>query len=332
MMSITTMCKHGRIWGNDGNKGALVIARSKDLHKWDIGEVFYCPGNHSCPECSDIFEINSHWYMLASFDIGMQYRRGDSPLGPFYSSNIETFDSRSNYAGKTIFDGKHRYLLGWNWTKSGCRNDGTMEWGGHLAFPREIWQESNGALYAKLPEQFLNIRDKCLYDLTESHNYTIRNGNWDKNTDASIQLTEDNLYGEISFPGEYLSFDLEAQFIIKRRAQTAGILIQNSRAVGEHPGYEIAIDMKHNTLSCREHTLRFKEYARHDIDIAYGQTVRMRVILEESILEVFVNDKFTLSARLYDPSVNIFPRPTISFFGERDIVVLKELKIFSLKT
>ena len=163
-------------------------------------------------------------------------------------------------------------------------------------------------------------------------NYAIRYGNWDKNTDASIQLTEDNLYGEISFPGEYLSFDLEAQFVIKRRAQTAGILIQDSRAVGEHPGYEIAIDMKHDTLSFRKHTLRFEQYATQDIDIAYGETVTMRIILEESILEVFVNDKYTLSARMYDPSVNVFPRPIISFFGEKGVVTLKNLRVFSLKT
>lgn len=134
LMSLTTAARNEADW----RAGALVIARSSDLIHWEIGETFYQPGNHCCPECSDIFEMNGRWYLVASMFLKTCYRTGGSPLGPWRATRFDGFDGPMNYAAKTISDGEKRFVIGWIRTKGGCRDDGPGNGEDTWLFPRRL--------------------------------------------------------------------------------------------------------------------------------------------------------------------------------------------------
>ena len=150
LMSITTMLHDANYF----KAGTLVMARSRDLETWEIGDIFYSPGNHGYPECSDIFRMGDHWYLVASILDKTCYRIGETPLGPWRAGRTDSFDGVLNYAAKTLGEGMERYFLGWIRTKNGRRDGGHWEWAGYLSFPRQLVQAPDGTLYAKLPEQF----------------------------------------------------------------------------------------------------------------------------------------------------------------------------------
>lgn len=79
-----------------------------------------------------------------------------SPRGPWSRPHIDTFDGRAFYAAKTGFDGKDRYIYGWNPTrgeniwefdpqKDYGRDYQTWNWGGTIVV-HKIHQHSDGTL------------------------------------------------------------------------------------------------------------------------------------------------------------------------------------------
>ena len=153
MMSITTI-RTGDCYAKGGS---LAVARSRDLHEWKVGEVFYNPGNHNYPECSDIFQLGDYWYLVTSIYDKTCYLVGDSPLGPWRRARTDSFDGVLNYAMKTLCDGENRFALGWIRTRGGRTDQGPWEWGGHMSFPRQLVPHDDGTLFVKLPDQFRTI-------------------------------------------------------------------------------------------------------------------------------------------------------------------------------
>jgi len=293
LMSLTTVLKKGCHWKG----GALVVCRSNDLIAWKPGEVFYYPGNHGFPECSDIFKIGNYWYLVCSIFDKTCYRVGDSPLGPWRAARTESFDGVLNYAAKTISDGENRYAIGWIRTKSQLKDGGAWEWGGHMSFPRQLVQDSDGTLYSKLPEHFQILKGPLADDSAPEMHGEVLFGKW-SGTGVPIQTVGDQLYGEIAFPGEYSAFDGTFEFTLGPGTHCAGIIIQ-ADPDANHPGYEIALDRKHNLLLFRKHGKRFGCYTSQDLLLEPGESIHLRVIVEPRLIEIFVNDRYALCSSFY---------------------------------
>ena len=319
LMSITTATRDMADW----KAGALAVARSSDLMHWDIGETFYQPGNHCCPECSDIFRMNENWHMVASMFLKTCSRIGESPLGPWRTTRFDSFDGPMNYAAKTISDGLKRYVIGWIRTKAGYRDDGAWEWGGHMSFPKEIVPGEDGSLYVKLPDQFIQVKGTCRFDLNHSGEYRVARGDWSL-TPKALSMKEWSLSGEIHFPGNYPRFDLFAEFILSSGTRSAGVVFFEEE--GCHPGYEVAIEMFNQTLSFRPHGERFHRFACQDVEVPYGEMVHLRLIVEGTLMEAFINDKFALSCRFYHQP----PDARVGFFVDDGNVSLKDFRIYDL--
>ncbi len=319
LMSITTATRGEADWRG----GALVIARSHDLLHWDTGETFYQPGNHCCPECSDIFKSNGKWYMVASMFLKTCYRIGASPLGPWRATRFDSFDGPMNYAAKTISDGQKRYVIGWIRTKTGCRDDGAWEWGGHMSLPKEIVPAADGNLYVKLPDQFNQARGERQFDLAQGGNYKTVKGEWEKTSDG-LRMTDESLFGEIQIPGSFPRFDLSAMFTLTERTRCAGVVFFGEE--GKHPGYEAAIDMHSQALTFRPHGERFHRYACQDLELKHGEKIELRLIVEETLVEVFINGKFALGSRFYHQPED----RRIGFFVDDGNVTLEDFVIHDL--
>jgi len=321
LMSITTIRKDGGFWKG----GALAIARSKDLLNWKPGEIFYNPGNHGYPECSDIFKIGNYWYLVCSIFDKTCYRIGETPLGPWRVGKTDSFDGVMNYAAKTISDGKNRYILGWIRTKENRKDEGKWEWAGHLSFPRQLVQDEDGTLYAKLPDQFNQLKGKQYFDFENDKDFKPIFGNWSNNQNG-LKTDSELIYGEVVFPENYEQFDATFEFKTMNETKCVGIIFQ-ANPEDDFPGYEIAIDLKHQMLIFRKHTKRFEYYTFQNISTHQKEPLHLRVIVEKGIIEAFLNNKFSISSSFYTFSKN----SNISFFVEEGSVILKKVKIYELE-
>lgn len=63
----------------------------------------------------------------------------------------DKLDGRDFYAAKTVSDGTHRYLVGWQSIRKGCTNKGRYVWGGNVVV-HELVQRENGELGVKMPD------------------------------------------------------------------------------------------------------------------------------------------------------------------------------------
>ncbi len=140
--------------------GCVGLCVSNDLSHWEYRKPLYAPRMcQGANECPDLFKMGDWYYLVYSNytdGFGTYYRMSHSTKGPWIRPKMDTFDGRAFYAGKTVSDGKDRYIYGWNPTK-GENKKGfdpgkdfgkdycSWNWGG-TAIVHKIIQHEDGTL------------------------------------------------------------------------------------------------------------------------------------------------------------------------------------------
>lgn len=135
-------------------RGLTALSVSKDLVRWQTVDPFYAPDLYFTHECPDLFRMGDWYYLIFSEfsdQVRTRYRMSRSVNGPWTTPARDDFDGHAFYAAKTAFDGKNRYLFGWNPTRGDARDNGGWDWGGNLVVHRII-QQANGELYVSAPD------------------------------------------------------------------------------------------------------------------------------------------------------------------------------------
>ncbi|MEZ4868285.1 MAG: hypothetical protein R3C14_43555 [Caldilineaceae bacterium] len=132
-----------------GYGGCLAHLVSSDLHQWEQVEPFVIPGHADVPECADLFAWNGWYYLIFSNSLVARYRMARHPLGPWQTPPVDILDGRLARVMKTAaFTGNRRLGVAWLGTREGNRDDGRLQWGGHLLF-RELLQQEDGTLHIR---------------------------------------------------------------------------------------------------------------------------------------------------------------------------------------
>lgn len=150
--------------------GCVALCTSDDLKSWKIEKPIYAPKAHQgAYECPDLFRMGDWYYLVFSTytdGFATVYRMSRSLRGPWIRPAVDTFDGRAFYAAKTGFDGRNRYIYGWNPTK-GENNWGfdpgtdfgrdykTWNWGGSIIV-HKIHQHADGTLGVEPVESIAN--------------------------------------------------------------------------------------------------------------------------------------------------------------------------------
>lgn len=133
---------------SEKNGGCVGLCRSYDLLHWEVMPPFFDPKSFMTHECPDIFKMGDMWYLIYSTfseKFVTHYRMSKSLKGPWLAPVEDTFDGRAFYAAKTAeVDGK-RLAFAWVPTKRGDSDFGQYEWGGAL-ISHEIVQDACGKL------------------------------------------------------------------------------------------------------------------------------------------------------------------------------------------
>lgn len=254
--------------------GALSLATSPDLKKWtDHGAVIY-PGDMGPPECPQMFTLGGRWYALASIwgpenGVGRPtYWTSDAPMGPWAKKPTGVLDGRHNCAAQVAFDGEVPLLFGWIPLRPGEQGK-PNSWGGHLAIPREIYALPDGSLGSRLP---LRLR-KRLEELP-----------WREVPGFSITAEARPLGGA----GTDERRGLAAQFTLRVPTTTQAV------RVGIEPLGEVVIERGRIRIV----GTAGEAGSEIEAEISADGAVPVCVFVEADMVEVFVNDRYSLVARL----------------------------------
>jgi beta-fructofuranosidase len=275
--------------GPSRRRGCTALCASKDLLTWEVREPFYDPGLYFTHECPDLFQMGDWWYLLFSEfseKCVTRYRMSRSLSGPWLAPACDTFDSRVHYAAKSTSDGQRRFLFGWNATRQGEKDDGAWQWGGSLVV-HELFQRPDGSLGVRLPETvraaFAPAVEKGSAHLRAPGGFAVHTAGelpGDRRTAVLLDADLTCQPGTCAF-GLFLrgSADFEQAYYLRFEPGSQRLVFDRWPRPGDQP---------------------FQPESERPLAITPGVPLRVQVILEGTLVEVYVAGEVALSYRLYE--------------------------------
>ena len=326
---------HNAIYENVAGKDfdtalALVTSKTDRLEDgWESEEIellrFDNAGKSHCedPECPQVMKIGDRWYIFASLYSrtshgvgGLSYWKGeaDKTIAENSWSQIEEqyLDGEDICAAQLVEIEDKLYMYGWV-----PQNADGGGWGGALSLAREIYPLPNGDLASRLPQDIHEtITGSALFDL---------------DMDIHLEGTEKkycfNEYANYGVEGRFSHVNLHMTLDISTNSK-AGIALKcpTSRYV-----YFIYVDRSTSKLYiCTKVGTEYRIRAQKAIQIDDWSHVDMTVLLDGNIADAFINDQYSLCARLAstytldDADLELFADGTADF-GDIRAAELKTL-------
>jgi len=280
-------------------RGCVAVAASSDLGRWELREPLWSGSVCWAAECPELFCLDERWYLVYSHGT-TRYRVADSPTGPWHVALPEAFDSHFVSAAKSLNDGRRQILFGWVPTLEGDRDGGKRIWGGHMAAPRELVPLADGSLAVRLPVELATEGDTGAAIDPLQGSCTPLCGRW--------KVTDEGAVGEAlegvavlrlsAVPREFI---LTLSVAPRGAGAEFGFLVR--MAEGEDDGAKLVVERAPNRLAL----YRWVSWGDPEpmitrpLIIRDGQPLRVHLILQGSILEVFAAESVSLAARLYHP-------------------------------
>lgn len=280
--------------GPSRNRGCVALATSKDLNTWEVQAPFWSPDLYFTHECPDLFQIGDWWYLVYSTFSERSvthYRMSRSINGPWIAPPNDTFDSRAFYAAKTASDGERRYIFGWLPTRVGEKDDGNWQWGGHLV-THEITQESDGTLTVRPPASVLAPFSNTL-PLAPKKIL----GDW-KTGDNKFSSASTSRFSALSLGDLPQTCLIETEISLSPGTVNAGLFFRADSTLDHY--YQLRIEPGN-------HRIVFDRWPRPgdqpfvlERPLEVSDTVRLKIIVDETCIVAYVNDQIALSCRMYE--------------------------------
>jgi beta-fructofuranosidase len=285
--------------GPSRRRGITALCTSDDLIEWKVEEPLYAPNRYYTHECPDLFRMGGFYYLLFSeFTDGFQtrYRYSRSPNGPWMTPKNDTFDTRVHYAAKTVFDGKARYLFGWNATRTNEQDHGSWMWGGTLVV-HEISQGPDGTLLVNVPESV----DRAFHFKKELQ--IEKTLGCCEVADGVLSLGNGSSYASLVFgveTGPVFKYEVDLKF--EEGTDSCGLLLRSDEFMEK--GYSIRLEPKRSRLVLdrwpREGDVPYVPGMERAIDLKPRVRHQLKVFVEQSLCEVYLDDRVAMSTRIYD--------------------------------
>lgn len=307
------------------SKGVTLAAYSTDLNVWELAEEpFYAPHAYFTHECPDLFKMGDWWYLVFSEftdKIVTTYRMSKSPFGPWYCPEHNNFDGHAFYAAKSVSDGKRRILFGWNCIKNEEKDDNPWQWGGTI-IPHELVQSDDGTLYVKCPDEIKNGYSREI-EIQDG----FRLGGVQKN--ASGYILGDDGKNVLMFGQMPENCRIDIAFATRDNRGDFGVILRENEFLDNY--YAVKFEPKFNRLGFdkqprRDNSVHVQADVERYCPLVPLQTNRMTVLVQGSVLEVYVNDKVAMSARMFD-----YKSGNFGIYTHNTTVEFSEIRLYGLK-
>lgn len=310
-------------------KGIIVYYTSKDLLSWKYDGIFYDGGTKTYffMETAQVFKMGNMYYLLFS-DIDSRkviYRKSSSATGPWNKPiGSEFIDGKDFYAAKAVSNGSDAFIMGWTAKTEDNLDSGVKTWGGNLVV-HKLTQNSNADLMLTIPDAVgrgiqTNItldtnRKVGVFEKTEVNKESY------KLTSATLNNVSAVFYEPID----------ASRYLISTK-------VSFSNSSGDFGFFLGACDENNNVISLRfvpsENKIRLDKTLRSSIT---GSTISnnelsfklepnvdydVKVIIENSIVVIYVNNQVALSSRVYRA-----PNTSWGVFADNSSVFFKSITV-----
>lgn len=280
-----------------------VIAKyvSLDLKNWEDQGVFFVNDmdSDSNLECPTLIKYANKWYLSFSDqwpDRVVHYRVSDNIGGEFKKTEIDFFDSNSFYAGRLETDGENLYVFGWNPTKDAHLDENKYNWAGNLVV-HQLIQREDGSLYPVVVESLQEgMKHEIVLKpikmtesiLKEKEEYQLCG------TDYEVMIYKE-------FSGSYM-----VSGILKRTGTSDkfGFAFNlNDEAVGR---LNLVFDEKNGQVGFYNASdiYNVKPQSYIDLDIANMDEIPFKLLIDDSVVSLYIGEEFALTARMYSAQRN----------------------------
>lgn len=283
-------------------RGCIAVATSRDLEDWEAGPPLWTPFAVGVPECPDLFRMGDRWYLIYS-TMETRYRTAPRIRGPWKACWEETLDGPRFYAAKTISDGKRRFLLGWLATREGETDEGKWEWGGLMATPRELSAAPDGSLAMSPNEGAVReFTDPALQSGEGS--YAVRTGRWTQQEGWLVGCAPAG-FGFLLFHERLDDFFVSFTVTVSGASGSAGLLLRMDDRL--EAGYQLCLEPSRCRVALRAWNPYGDTTPLQDRPLpSRARRLRCQVFVQGSAIEVFVNDRVSLTYRLYQRAAGSF--------------------------
>ena len=233
--------------------------------------------------CPDFFPLGDrHMLLFISHNLGCQYYLGryeNDRFCPEQHGRMTWVDD-AFFAPESLLDEQGRRIM-WAWVKDG-REKPTRDaslWSGTMSLPRVLWLGEDRTLRMGPPEELAILRTKPeTFD-----NLTVQ---------ADAELVLDTVSGDtIELNIEMRSISA-AQFGVKVCCSPDGE--EQTSIFYDAIEQQLKVDTTHSSLGEGPKTVEAGPLA-----LKPGEPLRLRVLVDRSIVEVFANDRQAVTRRIY---------------------------------
>ncbi len=301
--------------GIEGGGGAVLLYQSKELTHWNylhpllLGEL---ANDGPIWECPSFFKLGGKHVLLVSLDkqSKVMWMTGSYKDRKFIPEKRGILDEGGYYyAPQTMLDAAGRRVI-FGWLPEGRTKESQKDagWCGVQAIPRILTLRSDNSLgYAPI-EGITKLRGKL--------------ATW-RNIDVAGE-TQKILSG---VHGDSLEIMVElepdaAEFGVRLRASPDGA--EETLVIVDQPGKRVNIDRRKSSLS--ETTDRDVKGSLFDDG---GKAMRLRVLLDRSVVEVFANDSACVTSRIYPSKADSLG---FDLFARGGGVRVKSLSVWEMRS
>ncbi|RKP52906.1 glycoside hydrolase family 32 protein [Cohnella endophytica] len=281
--------------GTSEGKGGALLYVSDNLESWTFQGHFYrSDRDEALWECPHVFRFGERYALIYSPNGPVRYYTGtignDNEFVPEYSGIVDHGGWEGYYAATGFVDGLGRRIL-WGWLPEGARgNDFPVEMNaaGILSLPRQAELKPNGKLGFRPVIELEQLRGECYH----RENMLLTGEVMDTGVSGrALELQVDIEPGDnrSSFQMAVLrSADGEEQTTIRADFVTG----------------TISIDRMRSSLFPGTH----KSVIQGQLPAGSGDSIRLRIFVDHSVVEVFAGDETCLTTLVYpsrDDSIGV---------------------------
>jgi len=273
---------------------------------------------------SQMVKIGTRWYLIASIYSrtvhgvgGFSYWKGDENTlitdVDWMSKTEQSLDGEDLCAGQLVQVGDRWYLFGWV-----PANAQSSQWGGALTLAREVYQLKNGDLAVRLDPYLTNLINRgTILDLRDATPTTVYGLATQESGVTAIQGGSEarysfDAYGEVRLPDTYGRVIVDYIVNLTDGTSRAGLLLKNTDSAVRHFIY---VDRPSSMLIIYSRTPEGNNVRSSTrITIDDWSALKLKVIVDGSIVDVFLNDTYSLVGRITTTGVNELDQCQVSLF------------------
>lgn len=272
--------------GTYEKKGCVALYRSPDLKKWSFCSILYVSSEYELLECPNMLKFGEKYVLLYAPLEGTRYCIGElnKDTWEFTVRSEGIFDysvgKKGFYAPNTyLTDPKGRYvIIGclFEWDRMACTYH--RGWAGMQSLPREVFLKED-ELYIRPVKECRDLRKRELYSLKTAASACVKQG----------EILASCRQGEICCRVKLPENDSFAVRIFASREGT-----EYAELKIDHASRRIRLDRSRSTKDVNVGTEQIEIPIQGE-----GCEYCIDLILDHSSVEVFINEQYTISTRVF---------------------------------